>query len=197
MQALPQGYSGAHCSATGCVMDLTAELQVSDGVGEVVVCKGPCLALRLDSNGRAQISTTGFELQKGESRTITAPPSWTGQFWGRTLCAVKSTTRNFTYVTGDCSSSKVECSGGGPAPPTTLLEFAMDDGLNSTDIYFFNLGHIPCTSNILSYQRNWRASPCRLKTPSTSIASVNIPRQTSQPLGQVRKKPLASGMAHY
>ncbi|KAK2993361.1 hypothetical protein RJ640_007628 [Escallonia rubra] len=72
------------------------------------------------------ISTTGFELQKGESRIITAPPSWNGRFWGRTLCAVNSTTRNFTCVTGDCGSGKVECSGGGPAPPTTFLEFSVD-----------------------------------------------------------------------
>ncbi|KAK2973860.1 hypothetical protein RJ640_011837 [Escallonia rubra] len=70
-----------------------------------------------------QISTTGFKRQKGESRTITAPPTWSGWLWGRTLCAVKSTTRNFTCVTGYCGSDKVECSGGGPAPPTTLLEF--------------------------------------------------------------------------
>ncbi|KAK3025667.1 hypothetical protein RJ639_041959 [Escallonia herrerae] len=86
------------------------------------------------SNGRAQISTTGFELQKGELRTITAPPSWNGRFWGRTLCAVNSATRNFTCVTGDCGSGKVECSGGGPAPPTTFLEFSVD-GPNGADFF--------------------------------------------------------------
>ncbi|KAK2984945.1 hypothetical protein RJ640_013371 [Escallonia rubra] len=92
------------------------------------------------SNGEAQISTTGFKLQKGESRTINAPPSWTGRFWGRTLCNVTYTSnkRNFTCVTGDCGSNKVECSGGGPAPPATFLEFSQD-GPNGTDSFEVNV----------------------------------------------------------
>ncbi|KAK2993364.1 hypothetical protein RJ640_007631 [Escallonia rubra] len=90
------------------------------------------------NDGSSQISTTGFELQKGEARTITAPPWWAGRFWGRTLCAVNSTTRNFTCVTGDCGSGKVECSGGRPAPPTTILEFSLD-GFNGTDFFDVNV----------------------------------------------------------
>ncbi|KAK2988341.1 hypothetical protein RJ640_000328 [Escallonia rubra] len=85
-----------------------------------------------------QRTTTGFELQNGESRTISAPPSWTAQFWGRTLCAVNSTTRNFTCVTGDCGSGMVECSGRRPDPPTTILEFSVGRP-NEIDLFQVNV----------------------------------------------------------
>ncbi|KAK2988340.1 hypothetical protein RJ640_000327 [Escallonia rubra] len=49
-------------------------------------------------------------------------------------CAVNSTTGNFTCVTGDCGSGKVECSRGRAAPPTTFLEFSLD-GPNGVDIF--------------------------------------------------------------
>jgi len=55
------------------------------------------------------LSTTGFELKKGQSRVINVPLSWTGRFWGRSLCSTSST-GNFFCATGDCGSGKIECS---------------------------------------------------------------------------------------
>ncbi|CAK9168370.1 unnamed protein product [Ilex paraguariensis] len=69
-------------------------------------------------------NTTGFALQKGESKTLNAPSAWRGRFWGRTQCTEDSR-GNFTCVTGDCGSGKLQCSGG-PAPPVTLVEFSAD-----------------------------------------------------------------------
>jgi hypothetical protein len=84
------------------------------------------------------MSTTGFALQKGESKTITAPASWGGRFWGRTHCSQDSTGK-FSCVTGDCGSGNIECSGNGSALPATLAEFTLDGAggldLNLVDGY--------------------------------------------------------------
>ncbi|KAK2984953.1 hypothetical protein RJ640_013379 [Escallonia rubra] len=52
MLVVPHGDAGANCSTAGCVMDLNGfcptELRLSDGRGEVVACKDPCLALQQD-----------------------------------------------------------------------------------------------------------------------------------------------------
>jgi hypothetical protein len=60
----------------------------------------------LSNAGVPAMSTTGFALQKGESKTITAPASWGGRFWGRTHCSQDSTGK-FSCVTGDCGSGKI------------------------------------------------------------------------------------------
>ncbi|XP_044475829.1 thaumatin-like protein 1b [Mangifera indica] len=83
------------------------------------------------------LSTTGFALQKNQSKTITAPTSWGGRIWGRTLCSQDSTGK-FSCVTGDCGSNKLECSGSGAAPPTTLAEFKLD-GYGGLDYYDVSL----------------------------------------------------------
>ncbi|CAE6206682.1 unnamed protein product [Arabidopsis arenosa] len=82
------------------------------------------------------LSTTGFELKKGEARVINAPSSWTGRFWGRSLCSTSSK-GNFSCATGDCGSGKIECSEGS-APPTTLAEFSLN-GSNGQDFYDVSL----------------------------------------------------------
>ncbi|KAF9683151.1 hypothetical protein SADUNF_Sadunf05G0182700 [Salix dunnii] len=83
------------------------------------------------------LSTTGFSLQKSESKTISAPASWGGRFWGRTYCSEDSTGK-FSCLTGDCGSGKLECSGTGAAPPATLAEFKLD-GYGGVDFYDVSL----------------------------------------------------------
>ncbi|OVA19848.1 Thaumatin [Macleaya cordata] len=91
----------------------------------------------LASAGSPPLETTGFVLQKGESRVISAPPSWSGRFWGRTLCSEDSTGK-FSCVTADCGSVKIECAGGGAAPPATLAEFTLN-GAGGFDFYDVSL----------------------------------------------------------
>lgn len=79
----------------------------------------------LSGAGTPALSTTGFALQKDESKTVTAPTSWSGRLWGRTHCSEDSTGK-FSCLTGDCGSNTVECSGAGAAPPATLAEFTLD-----------------------------------------------------------------------
>ncbi|KAL6995850.1 Thaumatin-like protein 1 [Sarracenia purpurea var. burkii] len=91
----------------------------------------------LSNAGVAQLPTTGFSLQKGESKTINAPSSWAGRFWGRTLCS-QNPAGKFTCVTGDCGSGTVECAGNNAAPPATLAEFTLD-GSGGLDFYDVSL----------------------------------------------------------
>ncbi|KAL5778218.1 hypothetical protein ACOSP7_011144 [Xanthoceras sorbifolium] len=83
------------------------------------------------------LSSTGFALQNGESKAITAPTSWGGRMWGRTHCSQDSTGK-FSCVTGDCGSGKMECSGSGATPPATLAEFKLD-GYGGQDFYDVSL----------------------------------------------------------
>ncbi|CAN7065034.1 unnamed protein product [Brassica oleracea var. botrytis] len=91
----------------------------------------------LSNAGVPPLPTTGFVLQKGEQRTITAPASWGGRFWGRTLCST-DTAGKFTCATGDCGSGTLECSGSGATPPATLAEFTLD-GSGGLDFYDVSL----------------------------------------------------------
>ncbi|XP_019152962.1 PREDICTED: thaumatin-like protein 1b [Ipomoea nil] len=98
----------------------------------------------LSNAGVAPLSTTGFTLEKGESRAINAPPSWGGRFWGRTHCS-HDTTGKFTCVTGDCGSGSAECAGGSAAPPATLAEFTLDghDGMDFYDVSLVDGYNLP------------------------------------------------------
>lgn len=98
----------------------------------------------LSNAGVSPLPTTGFVLQKGESKTITAPTSWGGRFWGRTHCSQDSTGK-FSCVTGDCGSGKVECAGSGASPPATLAEITLDGhgGLDFYDVSLVDGYNIP------------------------------------------------------
>ncbi|CAK9148293.1 unnamed protein product [Ilex paraguariensis] len=100
-------------------------------------CNYPVWPGILTNAGVAPLQTTGFALQKGESKTINAPSSWGGRLWGRTQCSEDSTGK-FTCVTGDCGSGKVDCAGAGAAPPATLAEFTLD-GSGGMDFYDVSL----------------------------------------------------------
>lgn len=91
----------------------------------------------LSNAGVAPLSTTGFALQKGESKPLDVPANWGGRLWGRTLCSTDSTGK-FTCKTGDCGSGKVECSGAGAKPPASLAEFTLD-GADQKDFYDVSL----------------------------------------------------------
>ncbi|MBA0580553.1 hypothetical protein Gorai_022766, partial [Gossypium raimondii] len=98
----------------------------------------------LSNAGVSTISTTGFTLRRGESKTISAPASWGGRFWGRTHCSLDSAGK-FSCLTGDCGSGKLECSGNGAAPPATLAEFTLDGagGLDFFDVSLVDGYNVP------------------------------------------------------
>nr|XP_048331067.1 pathogenesis-related thaumatin-like protein 3.5 isoform X2 [Ziziphus jujuba var. spinosa] len=98
----------------------------------------------LSNAGVPPLPTTGFALQKGESKVFTAPTSWGGRFWGRTHCSQDSAGK-FSCVTGDCGSGKLECVGSGATPPATLAEFTLDGagGLDFFDVSLVDGYNIP------------------------------------------------------
>ncbi|KDP46765.1 hypothetical protein JCGZ_06553 [Jatropha curcas] len=99
----------------------------------------------LSNAGTAQLSTTGFALQPGESNSVAIPASWSGRLWGRTLCTEDTTIGKFTCLTGDCGSNSIECSGDGAAPPATLAEFTLNgaDGLDFYDVSLVDGYNLP------------------------------------------------------
>lgn len=93
----------------------------------------------LSGSGMAQLSTTGFALQPGDASSIPIPASWSGRLWGRTGCTQDAATGKFSCITGDCGSSTgLQCSGGGAAPPATLAEFTLN-GAGGLDFYDISL----------------------------------------------------------
>ncbi|KAK8707894.1 hypothetical protein V6N13_058945 [Hibiscus sabdariffa] len=78
--------------------------------------------------GNTLLDTTGFQLQSSGSRSIQAPPSWSGRFWGSTGCIQDPNTGQITCQTGDCGSTRMACNGKGASPPVTLAEFTVGSG---------------------------------------------------------------------
>lgn len=91
----------------------------------------------LANAGSSKLDSTGFELESGGSRTLQAPPNWSGRFWGRTGCTFDPNTGQGSCTTGDCGSNQVECNGGGQKPPATLAEFTVGSG--TQDFYDVSL----------------------------------------------------------
>ncbi|KAL7594226.1 hypothetical protein Lser_V15G29946 [Lactuca serriola] len=77
------------------------------------------------------INSTGFELKKGNSRSLQPPDNWVGRIWGRTGCGFNES-GNWSCATGDCGTGQVECKGNSYTPPVTTVDINIGDpkGLN-------------------------------------------------------------------
>ncbi|XP_050363067.1 thaumatin-like protein 1 [Argentina anserina] len=92
----------------------------------------------LSGSSSPRLETTGFQLVPGESRSLQAPPGWSGRFWGRTGCKFNSVNGQGSCTSADCGSNQVECNGAGAVPPATLAEFTIGSG-DSKDFYDVSL----------------------------------------------------------
>ncbi|PRQ27223.1 putative thaumatin, tRNA-dihydrouridine synthase [Rosa chinensis] len=92
----------------------------------------------LAGSSSPRLESTGFQLQPGESRSLQAPPSWSGRFWGRTGCNFDPVTGQGSCTTADCGSNQLECNGAGAVPPATLAEFTIGSG-DAKDFYDVSL----------------------------------------------------------
>lgn len=71
-----------------------------------------------------QVSTTGFRLRPGESKTFDVPRPWVAaRVWARTQC--KKENGRFKCLTGDCGQTGVACNGATGVRPATLAEFTL------------------------------------------------------------------------
>ncbi|KAF5199607.1 Thaumatin-like protein [Thalictrum thalictroides] len=82
--------------------------------------------------GTPQLSTTGFQLNSGQSVKIASVPGWSGRIWARTGCTFDESGTG-TCQTGDCGG-KLECNGNGAKPPASLFEITLGKG-NDKDYY--------------------------------------------------------------
>ncbi|KAJ0970244.1 hypothetical protein J5N97_023121 [Dioscorea zingiberensis] len=96
-------------------------------------CNYTVWAGTLSGAGTPELSQTGFKLLPGYSTTLSAPPGWSGRFWGRTFCSTDSTGK-FSCATADCATGTIPCSGSGGIPPATLAEITL--GINGEQDYY-------------------------------------------------------------
>ncbi|KAK9097746.1 hypothetical protein Syun_024791 [Stephania yunnanensis] len=79
-----------------------------------------------------QLTTTGFQLNSGESVRIGSVPGWSGRIWARTGCTFDKMGAGVCQ-TGDCGG-RLECNGMGASPPASLFEITLGQG-NDKDYY--------------------------------------------------------------
>ncbi|KAJ6935124.1 LOW QUALITY PROTEIN: hypothetical protein NC652_010201 [Populus alba x Populus x berolinensis] len=127
--------------------------------------------------GSAALSTTGFSLEKNESKTLTAPDSWRGRFWGRTYCTEDSS-GNFSCISGDCGSGKLECSGNGGAPPVTLAEFGIGSfgGVDFFDVSLVDGFNLPLL--VVPSRQNCTSSECVVDLNESCPSELKFPTST-------------------
>ncbi|CAN6688094.1 unnamed protein product [Malus baccata var. baccata] len=124
----------------------------------------------LSGANSAPLSPTGFALKPGKSRTLSVPISWSGRIWARTLCTEYSP-GNFSCVTADCGSGKIECAGGGAKPPATLAEFTLN-GADGLDFYDVSLVDVQPADAGGAAWRNKRGCPRALRVREGGWGSV-------------------------
>ncbi|KAH8936212.1 hypothetical protein BDL97_17G073700 [Sphagnum fallax] len=84
----------------------------------------------------------GFQLPVGVSQPVSAPAGWSGRFWGRTGCNFDANGLG-KCVTGDCGGV-LECNGAGGAPPATLVQVVVGDGVpDQYDVSLVNGYNLP------------------------------------------------------
>ncbi|XP_057951378.1 pathogenesis-related thaumatin-like protein 3.5 [Malania oleifera] len=86
----------------------------------------------LAGSSSAQLLTTGFRLDSGQTIRIPTVPGWSGRIWGRTGCVFNELGVG-TCQTGDCGG-RLECDGNGATPPASLFEITLGRG-NDKDFY--------------------------------------------------------------
>ncbi|XP_027362689.1 thaumatin-like protein 1b [Abrus precatorius] len=134
-------------------------------------CSHPVWPGILSGIGTLPVSTTGFTLQRGESKIIPVPPGWSGLLWGRTFCS-HDFTGKFSCITGDCGSSTIECSGGKAAPPVTLVEFTLNgtgDGLDFFDVSLVEGFNLPVKVEPRGGKCSWTGCAVNLEACPTDL----------------------------
>ncbi|KAF5188741.1 Thaumatin-like protein [Thalictrum thalictroides] len=135
-------------------------------------CRRPVWPGTLSGGGTPQLSTTGFQLNIGESKAITTPPNWSGRFWARTHCRNATANGKFICRTADCASGKVECNGAGGTPPATLIEFTLA-GAGNQD--FYDVSNVDGYNIPVSVTPQGSGSGCKSTSCPTDINKICPP----------------------
>ncbi|XP_030927458.1 thaumatin-like protein 1 [Quercus lobata] len=108
-----------------------------------------------------QLSSTGFELASGASKTLNIPSGWSGRVWARSRCHIVK--GKFICGTADCASGQVSCNGAGAIPPASLVEFTLS-GYNGQDFYDVSLVdgfNLPVSITPLGGSASCKRTSCR------------------------------------
>lgn len=91
-------------------------------------CPFPVWPATAPNTGHPVLADGGFFLPPGQSKSVRAPATWNGRFWGRTGCNFTSANGNAdsrgataACLTGDCEG-RLSCNGSIGTPPATLVE---------------------------------------------------------------------------
>ncbi|WP_439040183.1 thaumatin family protein [Salmonella sp. NW173] len=123
--------------------------------------------------GQPQLSTTGFELAPGASRSFNVPAPWTGRVWARTRCSNNG--GRFTCLTGDCGRG-LSCNGAGGVPPVTLAEFTLapNGGQDFYDVSLVDGFNIQATITTQGGTGPCRSSNCRANVNSVCPNELQV-----------------------
>ncbi|KAL0452349.1 UNVERIFIED_CONTAM: Pathogenesis-related thaumatin-like protein 3.5 [Sesamum latifolium] len=95
----------------------------------------------LAGSGSPQLSTTGFQLDSGQSIAIPNAPGWSGRIWARTGCTFDAMGVG-SCQTGDCGG-RLECAGNGATPPASLFEITLGDEKDFYDVSIVDGYNLP------------------------------------------------------
>ncbi|XP_076894110.1 thaumatin-like protein [Bidens hawaiensis] len=100
-------------------------------------CPYPIWPANAANEGHPVLANGGFYLPPGEQKKIQAPADWVGRIWARTGCKFGSD-KNHACETGDCGG-KLMCNGLIGAPPTTLVQVALQPDKSKPSFYDVSL----------------------------------------------------------
>ncbi|KAE9619651.1 putative thaumatin [Lupinus albus] len=123
-------------------------------------CKYTVWSGTLTGDQKLPLSTTGFELAPGASKSVDLPAPWSGRFWARTGCSNKN--GKFVCDTADCASGQVECKGAGAIPPATLVEIttAANKGQDFYDVSNVDGFNVPMSMSPQGGSGDCKTSSC-------------------------------------
>jgi hypothetical protein len=138
--------SGVHPLPLLLLITLLGPVALVRGVTFRVVnkCPFPVWPAAAPNAGHPVLAGGGFLLPPGQSRRVSAPPTWNGRFWGRTGCNFTSTATNHhgnaaaSCLTGDCGG-RLACNGTAGAPPATLVEVDLHEDQSKGSSYDVSL----------------------------------------------------------
>ncbi|CAK7351253.1 unnamed protein product [Dovyalis caffra] len=142
------------------------------------------------------LSTTGFSLEKEESKNITTADNWYGRVWGRTYCTQDDTGR-FSCITGDCSSGKIQCPNGYGSIHVTLGGFWLDYSgeLDLFYVSFLDGYNLPLL--ILSIDQSRESSGCAVDLNSLCPSSELMVNGSDGKIAGCRSPCAAFGSSQY
>ncbi|KAK9168553.1 hypothetical protein Syun_000693 [Stephania yunnanensis] len=90
------------------------------------------------------IDEAQWEFGPGTLTIFETPDQWSGSIWFRTGCTTDAA-QHFSCETGDCGTGLVECTGGPPKYPATLLNFSINQTVVTYEVSLIHGYNIPIT----------------------------------------------------